>query len=98
MCRILLVTEQYREMMPRQRIAIDHQSVRITEKHYAPWVRSRQEELEADLTNSWKNDPLISTSGEVRGRDTRNGLTLTSSFHSHNFGGARGNGTHPHRS
>src|SRR5262245_6705438 len=29
-----------------------HQSVRITAKHYAPRVGSRQEQLEADLTNA----------------------------------------------
>ncbi len=63
-------------------ILLGHQSVRITEKHYAPWVRSRQEQLEADLTNAWKNDPVISTSNEVHGRDTTNGLPVTSSFHS----------------
>ena len=78
----------------RLSILLGHQSVRITEKHYAPWVRSRQEQLEADLTNAWKNDPLISSSGEVRGRDTRNRLAVTSSFHSEDFGGAGGNRTH----
>jgi hypothetical protein len=24
-----------------------------------PWVRSRQEQLEADLTNAWSQDPLL---------------------------------------
>jgi hypothetical protein len=33
--------------------------VRVTEKHYNPWVRSRQEQLEADVRNAWKSDPLI---------------------------------------
>src|SRR5207253_5639721 len=31
-----------------------HQSVRITEKHYAPWVRARQEQLEADVRRTWQ--------------------------------------------
>jgi integrase/recombinase XerD len=35
------------------------QSVRITEKHYAPWVRSRQDQLEADLTAAWFRDPVL---------------------------------------
>ena len=35
--------------------------------------------------------PLISSSGEVRGRDTRNRLSVTSSFHSEDFGDAGGN-------
>ena len=30
------------------------QSVRITEKHYAPWVRERQEQLEADVRRTWE--------------------------------------------
>jgi len=47
--------------VPIERVSIllGHQSVRITEKHYAPWVRSRQEQLEADLPNAWSQDPLI---------------------------------------
>jgi len=28
---------------------VSHQSVRITEKHYSPWVRGRQEQLKADV-------------------------------------------------
>ncbi len=47
--------------IPIERVSIllGHQSVRITEKHYAPWVRSRQEQLEADLASAWRCDPLI---------------------------------------
>jgi integrase/recombinase XerD len=47
--------------VPIERVSIllGHQSVRITEKHYNPWVRSRQEQLEADVRNAWKSDPLI---------------------------------------
>jgi len=80
--------------MERVSVLLGHQSVRITEKHYAPWVRSRQEQLEADLTNAWKNDPVISSVNEVHARDTRNRLPVTSSFYSSNFGGAGGNRTH----
>jgi hypothetical protein len=28
--------------------------VRITEKHYAPWVRERQQQLEADVRRTWQ--------------------------------------------
>jgi integrase len=47
--------------IPIERVSIllGHQSVRITEKHYSPWVRSRQEQLEADLENAWRRDPLV---------------------------------------
>src|SRR6476660_5758013 len=44
---------------------------------YAPWVRSRQEQLEADLTNAWNDDPISSTVDEVRGRDMKNQLPVT---------------------
>jgi len=35
--------------------------VRVTEKHYDPWVRSRQEQLEADVARAWKLDPVLKT-------------------------------------
>jgi integrase/recombinase XerD len=34
-------------------------SVKVCEKHYNPWVRSRQEQLEADVRNAWKSDALL---------------------------------------
>jgi len=39
--------------VPIQRVSIllGHQSARITEKHYAPWVRERQEQLETDIAS-----------------------------------------------
>lgn len=39
--------------LDRVSILLGHKSVRITEKHYAPWVRSRQEQLEADVRKAW---------------------------------------------
>jgi hypothetical protein len=47
--------------VPIERVSIllGHQSVRITEKHYNPWVRSRQEQLEADVAKAWKLDPVL---------------------------------------
>ena len=42
-------------------ILLGHQSVRITEKHYAPWVRERQEQLEADVRRTW--EPLNQNEG-----------------------------------
>jgi integrase/recombinase XerD len=56
--------------VPIERVSIllGHQSVRITEKHYNPWVRSRQEQLEADVARTWKHDPLLTqkTAGTKR--------------------------------
>jgi integrase/recombinase XerD len=63
--------------VPIERVSVllGHQSVRITEKHYSPWVRSRQEQLEADLRRSWEHDPvsLMEMKGtpEVREKDER---------------------------
>ncbi len=47
--------------VPIERVSIllGHQSVRVTERHYNPWVRSRQEQLEADVASAWKRDPML---------------------------------------
>ena len=47
--------------VPIERVSVllGHQSVRVTEKHYNPWVRSRQEQLEADVASAWKLDPVL---------------------------------------
>ena len=34
-------------------------SIRVTEKHYAPWIHARQEQLEADLELGWATDPIV---------------------------------------
>jgi integrase len=34
-------------------ILLGHSSIRITEKHYAPWVKSRQDMLEAIVRQTW---------------------------------------------
>jgi site-specific recombinase XerD len=46
--------------IPLERVSVllGHQSVRITERHYSPWVRSRQEQLEQDLQRAWSQDPI----------------------------------------
>jgi integrase/recombinase XerD len=42
--------------IPMDRVSrmLGHQSVGVTEKHYAPWVRARQDQLEADVSQFWK--------------------------------------------
>lgn len=42
----------------RVSILLGHSSVRVTEKHYNPWNRARQEQAEADVSRSWANDPV----------------------------------------
>ena len=61
--------------MDRVSVLLGHQSIRVTEKHYAPWTQSRQEQIEADLARAWSQDPvaLLETKGtrRVRGENAR---------------------------
>jgi integrase len=47
--------------VPIERVSmlLGHRSVKVTEKHYAPWVRARQEQLEGDVRRAWAADPLV---------------------------------------
>ena len=60
--------------VPLERVSIllGHQSVKITERHYSPWIRERQEQAEADVRRSWAQDlvALLETKGtsEVHGK------------------------------
>lgn len=47
--------------VPIERVSVllGHSSVRVTERHYNPWVRSRQEQLEADVIRAWSRDPIV---------------------------------------
>jgi integrase len=42
-------------------ILLGHKSVKITEKHYAPWVKARQELLAANVRKSWT---VVQSSGK----------------------------------
>jgi site-specific recombinase XerD len=54
-------------------IQLGHSSIRITEKHYSPWVRERQEQAEAQVRRAWARDPIVllesipAPSGETKG-------------------------------
>jgi len=43
--------------MERVSVLLGHSSIKVTEKHYSPWVRARQEQLEADVRRSWQEWP-----------------------------------------
>jgi hypothetical protein len=45
--------------MERVSVLLGHSSIRVTEKHYSPWIRARQEQLETDLERSWALDPIV---------------------------------------
>jgi len=37
----------------RVSVLLGHRSVRMTEKHYLPWVKARQEQLTASIQRAW---------------------------------------------
>jgi len=37
-------------------ILLGHKSIKVTEKHYAPWVRARQEQLENSVRRAWERN------------------------------------------
>lgn len=47
-------------------ILLGHSSVKITQKHYSPWVRDRQLQLEADLERAWARDRQCSVVSSER--------------------------------
>jgi len=59
--------------VPLERVSVllGHRSVKVTERHYSPWVRARQEQLEADVRRTWSEDPLTlsETNGTSEGRE-----------------------------
>jgi integrase/recombinase XerD len=58
--RDTFATELLLAGVPLERVSIllGHSSVKITERHYAPWVRERQEQAEADVRRTWSQDPI----------------------------------------
>lgn len=53
--------------VPIERVStlLGHSSIRVTERHYAPWVKARQEQLEQDVMRSWERDWLAKGTPEV---------------------------------
>ena len=45
--------------MERVSILLGHASIKVTEKHYAPWIRERQEQAEADVRRAWTQDAIF---------------------------------------
>ena len=58
--------------MDRVSILLGHSSEKITERHYAPWVQTRQAQLEADVARAWRKDPIAQVEmlkGDTAGAD-----------------------------
>ena len=68
--RDTLAVELLLQGVPMERVSIllGHSSVKITERHYAPWVQARQTQLEADLARVWRDDPIAQS--EILRSDT----------------------------
>jgi hypothetical protein len=77
-----------------ERMLIGHSNIRITERHYAPWTRSRQEQIEADLRAGWSNDPVI---GEVHAGYKAKRAARTPVFSRRRIGRGGGDRTHVRR-
>ena len=47
--------------VPLERVSIllGHTSVRVTERHYSPWIKARQEQAEQDVMLTWVSDPVL---------------------------------------
>jgi integrase/recombinase XerD len=54
--RHTFAVELLKEGVPIEDVAIllGHSSIRITEKHYAAWVRSRQDRLKLNVAKAWQ--------------------------------------------
>ena len=52
--------------MERVSMLLGHSSIRVTEKHYSPWVRARQEQLETDVRKTWEVPAEAEAATEVR--------------------------------
>ncbi len=55
MLRDTFAVEMLLAGLPLEQVSIllGHKSVKITEKHYAPWVKARQEQLAANVRKAW---------------------------------------------
>jgi integrase/recombinase XerD len=50
---------------------LGHASIRVTEKHYKPWVKTLQDKLEADAMKGWPAAPATDTKGGSRSPKSR---------------------------
>ena len=51
-------------------ILLGHSSIKVTERHYSPWVKARQEQLEADVRRTW-SQPGSSRKRKAAGKARR---------------------------
>jgi len=56
-------------------ILLGHSSIRITEKHYAPWVKSRQEALERAVRLAWEEGAADTPAGPPTPESAESGIS-----------------------
>jgi hypothetical protein len=61
---------QHNSRQTRWNFGLGHSSIKVTEKHYAPWVKARQEQLEADVVRIWERDAVAKGTPQVHGEKT----------------------------
>jgi integrase len=49
--------------VPIERVGVllGHSSAKVTEKHYSPWNKARQDQSEADVRRSWQSDDIAAS-------------------------------------
>jgi integrase len=52
--------------MERASVLLGHSSIRVTERDYSPWVRARQEQLEAYVRRTWQQSVSENTAASTR--------------------------------
>jgi len=85
--RDTLAVELLLEGVPIERVSVllGHSSVKITERHYSPWVQARQAQLESDLVRAWRNDPIAQAEmlrGDTASQD-REGVRMAATYPRH---------------
>lgn len=68
MCRDTFAVELLLSGVPLDQVSLllAHDSIKVTEKHYAPFVKARQEQLEASVRLAWRHMSGIAASAESR--------------------------------
>ena len=56
MCRDTFAVELLLSGVPLDQVSLllAHDSIKVTERHYAPFVKARQEQLEASVRLAWR--------------------------------------------
>ncbi len=56
-----LLLNSFVKAIPIERIStlLGHASVKVTQRHYAPWTRALQEQTDSDLERTWRHDPVL---------------------------------------